>query len=353
MLEDIKDDNPDLGFLKESNDSFNLKYTDIYRKAHEFFKDNLSRISEVDVLTGDGSGENNYIQLPVLGIHKQSEKLCREYGITTGSLFNAVFAYAYSHFIQRDKVYFNYYEHGRHDISSQDALGMLVRTVPLVVDCKYTSVKEYLKNISDLTLDSMKYSIYPYRLLAKEFNLINDVSFEYNSDLNDVSSIGSELRIVNQEFGLFSDFICVVNDLDDGYLVSVGSSDNYSDEFVIRFLNVFKEVLEAIIYKNDLSQISCPPLSGLKLKTIRKTCMTYKRPEFVKAGNDIEKEVIKAFEKVFYKEIGIYDDFIQLGGDSLDAVKIKFLLKGKVDAGIILKEKTPYRIAQCITKKGL
>lgn len=203
MLEDIKDDNPDLGFLKESNDSFNLKYTDIYRKAHEFFKDNLSRISEVDVLTGDGGGENNYIQLPVLGIRKQSEKLCREYGITTGSLFNAVFAYAYSHFIQRDKVYFNYYEHGRHDISSQDALGMFVRTVPLVVDCKYTSVKEYLKNISDLTLDSMKYSIYPYRLLAKEFNLINDISFEYNSGLNDVSGIGSELRIVNQEFAYF------------------------------------------------------------------------------------------------------------------------------------------------------
>ena len=63
--------------------------------------------------------------------------------------------------------------------------------------------------------------------------------------------------------------------------------------------------------------------------------MTYKRPELVKAGNDIEKEVVKAFEKVFNKEIGIYDDFIQLGGDSLDAVKIKFLLKGKVDAGII------------------
>ena len=116
---------------------------------------------------------------------------------------------------------------------------------------------------------------------------------------------------------------------------------------------MFKEVLEAIIYKNDLSQISCPPLSGLKLKTIRKTDMTYKRPELVKAGNDIEKEVVKAFEKVFNKEIGIYDEFIQLGGDSLDAVKIKFLLKGKVDAGIILKEKTPYRIAQCIIKKGL
>lgn len=82
----------------------------------------------------------------------------------------------------------------------------------------------------------------------------------------------TELKIVIsfRRFSLFSDFICVVNDLDDGYLVSVGSSDNYSDEFVIRFLNVFKEVLEAIIYKNDLSQISCPPLSGLKLKTIKK-----------------------------------------------------------------------------------
>ena len=349
----MQDDNPDVGFIKQSNDSFNLKYTDIYRKAHEFFKDNLSLISEVDVLSGDGGGANNYIQLPIHGIRKQTEKLCREYGITAGSLFNAVFAYAYSHFSGNDKVYFNYYEHGRHDNYTQDAVGMFVRTVPLMVNCKDTTVKEYLRNVSDLTLNSMKYSIYPYRLLAKEFNLTNDISFEYNSDLNDVSDIESELRIVNQEFGLFSDFLCVVNDLDDGYMVSVGSCDKYSNEYVIRFLRVFKEVLKAILDKDDLSQIHCSPLSDLKVKTtkISKTSIIDKQHEFVKARTDIEKEVVRAFEKIFDEEIGIYDDFIQLGGDSLDAVKIKFLLTWEVDAGIILKEKTPYSIAQYITKK--
>ena len=213
------DDNLDLGFLKESNESFNLKFTDIYKEAHEFFKNNLSDINEVEVLLGDSGTANNYIQMPIHGIRDETEELCREYGITSGSLFNAVFAYAYSYFSKNDKVYFNYYEHGRHGRYSQDALGMFVRTVPLIVDCRDASIKEYLVNVSDLTLDSMKYSIYPYRLLAKEFNLNNRISFEYNYDLNDVSDIGNQLKITNMEYGLFSDFLCVVNDLDDGYLI--------------------------------------------------------------------------------------------------------------------------------------
>ena len=277
------EDNLDLGFLKESNDSFNSKFTDFYAEAYEFFKDNLSCINEVDVLSGDVGGANNYIQLPIQGIRDQTEKLCREYDITVGSLFNAVFADAYSHFSGNDKVYFNYYEHGRHNGYSQDALGMFVRTVPLIVNCKNTSVKEYLINVSDLTLDSMKYSIYPYRLLAKEFNLNNNISFEYNSNLNDVSGINGQLKIVNQEYGLFSDFLCVVNDLDDGYLVSVGSCDEYSNEYVIRFLNVFKEVLDGMINKQELSEIKCSPIDDLKLKTITmsKNIRTNKHPDIV------------------------------------------------------------------------
>ncbi|MBQ2612572.1 MAG: amino acid adenylation domain-containing protein [Methanobrevibacter sp.] len=344
------DDNLDLGFLKESNESFNLKFTDIYKEAHEFFKNNLSDINEVEVLLGDSGTANNYIQMPIHGIRDETEELCREYGITSGSLFNAVFAYAYSYFSKNDKVYFNYYEHGRHGRYSQDALGMFVRTVPLIVDCRDASIKEYLVNVSDLTLDSMKYSIYPYRLLAKEFNLNNRISFEYNYDLNDVSDIGNQLKITNMEYGLFSDFLCVVNDLDDGYLISVGSCDEYSDEYVIRFLTVFKEVLEGILNKNYLSEIDCSNVSDLELKTvtISKTNNADKRPLIIKARTDIEKEVVGAFEKVFNQEIGIYDDFIQLGGDSLDAFKIKSLLSGEIDASIILKEKTPHNIAQSI-----
>ena len=47
------------------------------------------------------------------------------------------------------------------------------------------------------------------------------------------------------------------------------------------------------------------------------------RVEYVAATNDVESAIVEAFECVFnQKGIGLYDDFIRLGGDSLIAVKL-------------------------------
>ena len=111
----------------------------------------------------------------------------------------------------------------------------------------------------------MKYSVYPFRLLAHEFDLNNNVSFEYNYDLNDVSGMDDELIIEDMGMGLVSDFLCVVNDLDDGYLVSVESCDEYCDDTVIRFLKAFKEILLGMLDKDVLSEINYTSMEDIKL----------------------------------------------------------------------------------------
>ena len=90
---------------------------------------------------------------------------------------NAVFAYTYSRFTGSDYVYYNFIENGRHEDYCKEALGMFVRTIPLIVNCENVSVEEYLSGVSGLILDSMRYSVYPFRLLAHEFDLNNNVSF--------------------------------------------------------------------------------------------------------------------------------------------------------------------------------
>ncbi|WP_296888834.1 non-ribosomal peptide synthetase [uncultured Methanobrevibacter sp.] len=259
------DSSVDLGFVYASRDSFDSEFENIYDEAHEFFKNNLSDIDDVFVLAEDIGGVNNSIKLPIRDIREDVEEFCHKYGITVGNLFNAVFAYTYSRFIGGDKVYYNFTEHGRHEDYVEDALGMYIRTIPLIINCENTSVKEYLSNVSGLILDSMKYSIYPFRLLAREFNLNNNVSFEYNFDLNDVSGVGDELIIEDMGIDLVSDFLCVVNDLSDGYVVGVESCDKYSDETIIRFLNVFKNVLRGMLDKNVLSDINYTSANDLEL----------------------------------------------------------------------------------------
>lgn len=66
------------------------------------------------------------------------------------------------------------------------------------------------------------------------------------------------------------------------------------------------------------------------------------RREYVAPSNDIERDITDAFEKVFNQEkIGVFDDFTQLGGDSLTAIKlISYLNEYHITAGDILSLRT-------------
>ena len=250
------DDTLDLGFLYSSRDSFNIKFENRYEKAYDFFNRHLSSMDEVSPMLHDFSGRNNMISLPIHNVRNEVEEFCRKSGITVGNFLNAVFAYTYSRFTGGSKVYYNFTEHGRHETYNQNSLGMYVNTIPIIVDCSNASVDEYLSNVSDLILDSMSNSVYPFRLLASDFDLNTDVAFEYNYDLNNVSDVGDELTIEDISLDLVSEFICVTMDLDDGYLICVESCKDYSNEMIIRFLNVFKEILIQIMDKKNLSDIN-------------------------------------------------------------------------------------------------
>ena len=71
------------------------------------------------------------------------------------------------------------------------------------------------------------------------------------------------------------------------------------------------------------------------------------RVEYVAATNDVESAIVEAFECVFnQKGIGLYDDFVRLGGDSLIAVKLlSYLGDYNISAADVLSLRTPYAIA--------
>lgn len=73
--------------------------------------------------------------------------------------------------------------------------------------------------------------------------------------------------------------------------------------------------------------------------------------ECIEARNESEKVLVEVFEEIFDKKLGIYDDFIKLGGDSLTAIKIKLKLAEKsihVDVKDIFEGRTPYKISKHI-----
>ena len=244
----------DLGFVYASRDSFDSQFKPDYDAAYGFFREMFADIDEVSSLLDDVDGCAGSVSLPIRGVREDILSFVHDKGITVSSFLNAVFAYTYSRFIGGNKVYYTFTVNGRHEDYSQDALGMFVRTIPILVDCTNASVGDFLSGVSNLILESMGNSVYPFRLLASEFGLSNSVSFEYNYDLNDTTSVGDEI-VFSDGADSVSDLLCFVNDLDDGFLVSLNHDDIISQDTAERFVNVFKEILVQLLDKETLSDI--------------------------------------------------------------------------------------------------
>ena len=250
------DKDVDLGFAYASRDSFQSRFNPIYDSAHEFYAENLANIDEVDFMQKDLNGSRGMVSLPIRGVKNNVDEFTRNNNITVGTFLNAVFAFTYSRFIKSPKVFYNFVEHGRHEDYIQNSLGMFARTTPILVDCRSSAVKDYLDYFSDLALNSMFNNVYPYRLLEKEFNLNNVVLFEYNLDLNDVSDIGDDLIIREMFKDSFSEFFCVINDLDDGYVLHINHADMFSSDTAVSFARLYARILIQMLDKENLDDIT-------------------------------------------------------------------------------------------------
>ena len=362
-LEDNLDEGVDLGFVHASYDSFKFKFESGYERAHEFYARHLADIGEVKQLPDDPEGCEGIVFIPIQGIKGRVEEFASANGITAGIFLNAAFAYTYSCFLCSDKVYFNFTEHGRHEDYARNAVGMFTRTVPILVDCKNDFINEYLSYFSDLALYSMLNDVYPFRALASEFNLNNDVMFEYNLDLNDVSSLNEDIIASENITDSISDLLFVVNDLDDGYAVEIQHSDKFSRKTVISFAKAYAEILTQMLDREMLSDIDY--CSDEDFKILSALSQGENSPDvygkeyrgdgfvdYVAPTNAVERIVAEAFEVVFNQEsIGLNDDFINLGGDSITAIRVISLLNKNgitCPARDILNYRTPYRIARNI-----
>ena len=264
-FEGILDDELDLGFVYSCYDDYMIKFDSSYEDAHRFFADILSDVDDIDGLLDDVDGSDGSVILPIHGVRDKIEKFAYDKGITAGNLFYSVFAYCLSRFTGNSRVSFNILENGRHKVYVQDSVGMFVRTTPVVIDSKDLSVDDYVCYVSDLVLESMGNNFYPFRLLASEFNLNNDIAFEYNYDLNDMSFVDNEVIVIDDVSDRVSEFLCTVNDLEDGYSVTISHSNKYSQQTAKHFVYAFKEILTQILERVNMGDIDYVSSEDLEL----------------------------------------------------------------------------------------
>lgn len=113
------------------------------------------------------------------------------------------------------------------------------------------------------------------------------------------------------------------------------------DYMIPRFLKRLEELPKNVNGKLDRMALLPPGISEYK--------EAYREPE-----NDVQKRICEAFAEILHcGKTGIGDDFFQLGGDSINVLKlIECLADLSLTPGMVLKARTPEKIALLLQEKS-
>ena len=199
----------DNGILRQISFERNLD-SQYLRDAQEFLDGMLADRDEVYDLIPLSSKDDEFEYVGVFKVDNEVlSSFLQNNSLTHNQFFASVFAYTLSRFTGSSKVLFNLLEDGRGHIDLSESVGMFVKTLPVLIDCKNQSVASFLDYSSTLINTLMKYDLYPFHVLVNEYDLNTNISFQYSHNLfkNDLVH---ELKRDIQEIYHFSSLIIMM-----------------------------------------------------------------------------------------------------------------------------------------------
>ena len=254
ILDEESEFEVDDGFLRQLSFEENILETNYADEAENFFDAMLADCDEVSDLMAsvNSDGKGNIGSVLDIDNDKLTDFI-QSQSITHNQFFSSVFAYALSRFTGASKVLFNLLEDGRGHIDLSNSVGMFVRTLPLLMDCRNQSVSSFLRYSANLVNSAMKNDMYPFRILANKYDLDSNILFQY---LPEISQTGDIFSIEELEHDESSDLLFYIYHCDDGeYGIRVFYSDKFSVDFIRSFIEVFNIIVLEIMDADFLSDI--------------------------------------------------------------------------------------------------
>lgn len=258
----------DDGVLRQISFEENIPHNYI-EDAHEFFDSMLADRDEVNELLPSIEKDEDFEHLDIIDINDDElNSFLNNHSLTHNRLFASVFAYTLSRFTGSSKVLFNLIEDGRGHIDLSKSVGMFVRTLPVLIDCKNQEVSSFLYHSGDLVNSVMKSDLYPFRLLAKEYDLNSDILFQYSHNLFDATLDKKEgdYKVEDLKQDLIGDLSFYIFNVSKNRLgIKILYSNKFSRNFIEHFVESYKLILNGMMAVNNLSDINYTLSSDLNV----------------------------------------------------------------------------------------
>ena len=238
-------------------------------EAEAFYDHMLADREEVYPLLPSVDGEKEafeYIHTFDIG-KKGLDTFLRKHSITRNQFFTGVFAYTLSRFSGSEKVLFNIIEDGRGHMDLSGSIGMYVKTLPVLMDCRNQDTEDFLSYASDLVNSVMKYDLVPFRILASKYELNAGMSFQYAHalylDAVNRDEFQMELEALKHDLNAEMAFY-VFENADDGLILRIRSSARYSRDFVRHFAEAYEKILRGMMEAEQLKDIQFTSAEDIK-----------------------------------------------------------------------------------------
>ena len=246
-----------------------------YESSRKFFQDKLSQEVDSTVLTPNlnGNFEDGVLKSISKNINPNLiSEFCNANKITPNVLFMATTMLNLNKYTFTDKTLITTIFNGRSNSLYNNTQTLLVKTLPIVSinDDRTLTVKEYLKSINDIWMETISHSDYPYTKISEEFKLKPEFFYAYNNldaeeiEIDDKVYKVKYLNSLEVNYKISLD----VNETKDNLELFIQYNDQlYSEDYIETFLNcivnVINQLIEADIEKLSIGEIELSEDKGI------------------------------------------------------------------------------------------
>ncbi|MDR3090845.1 MAG: amino acid adenylation domain-containing protein [Clostridiales bacterium] len=145
----------------------------------------------------------------------------KQLAVTPASLFLGAVSYTASRFANVRQARLATIINGRDKAHLQSNLGMLVKTLPLVIDIPpASSARRYLADVQRVMLETMEHSAYPYTRIAADYSYEPQIMFAYQGGVIQNSGLAAKAEAVRLDAAKFPVDISV-GEASGGYTLTV------------------------------------------------------------------------------------------------------------------------------------
>ncbi len=287
-----------------------LRDSDFAIEAREWFAREYDGVERSAQLMGDTAGDSHFIKESfVLNIDplavRQASRRCK---VGRATFFNAAFSLLLSRLSGETRAGYATVYAGRDDKRCARTFTMMVRTLPVAVDCSASrTVDELLKDSDRQTNESRKYSAaYSFGDFSKNNNFDVSLNFAFEGvvvgtatvmTLDGKVLVGEDLR--KHEVGFHLNFEVVIREDNKYYLDVSYNTGEYSYEFISRIARCYETVINGLATcTGTLGEI--PVMNDEDIAATRA----------LSTGESMEYDTSKTFVDVFKQRVAEHPDAI-------------------------------------------